>query len=77
MLGLHCATRELRDHWVNKFCKGTRGNNSFRKVYANSMEDKLKELGDRIAMEGDAKDGQLPRAMVLVKDGEDYIGHTR
>lgn len=67
-LGLHYATRELRDRWVNKLGKGERESDLVSGVDVR-MEDKLDKVGDWIAMEGDVRDCRLPRYMILVEDG--------
>jgi len=67
-LGLHCASRELRDRWLNKLYKGKNEGNLVRNVDVNSMEDEPDEVGDRIAMDGDVRDGRLLRDVVLVED---------
>jgi CHAT domain-containing protein len=59
--GLHNATRELRDRWLNMPAKARRGNKSVIRVDAPLVEDET-EAGN--ASGGNQRDNRLPRDIV-------------
>jgi tetratricopeptide (TPR) repeat protein len=64
--GLHNATRELRDRWLNMPIKARRGR-SARKADISLAED---ETDGRSARDGDQRDDRLPRNVVPCDDDE-------
>jgi tetratricopeptide (TPR) repeat protein len=63
--GLHNATRQLRDRWLNMLIEAGRGNSSARKIDISLTKD---ETGGRNASEGDRRDDRLPRDVVPYND---------
>ncbi|KAF2804948.1 uncharacterized protein BDZ99DRAFT_511473 [Mytilinidion resinicola] len=61
-LGLHKATRELRDRWLRVPAKTRRRSPSTRKVYTPVGED---SIGAITTSDGDQRDSRLPRKIVL------------
>jgi len=67
-LGLHKATRELRDRWLSVKIKARRGSRSTRKVYTHLAED---EIGAITTSDGDQRDSGLPRKIILHDSDEE------
>jgi CHAT domain-containing protein len=70
-LGLHYASRKLRDQWLNKLCKREHEGNLVSKANVKSLDNGLDGLVDRMATEGNVREGGLPRDIVLIEDDEE------
>jgi len=73
-LGLHKATRQLRDRWLSVPTKARRGSRLVRKVYTPVAED---EIGAMTTGDRDQRDSRLPRKIVLhdSDDSDDRLLH--
>jgi tetratricopeptide (TPR) repeat protein len=66
--GLHNATRELRDRWLNMPAKARRGSKSVRTVDVPFVGDEVEAQSTSV---GDQRDDSLPRDVVLCDDSDD------
>jgi tetratricopeptide (TPR) repeat protein len=71
--GLHNATRELRDRWLNTLATARRGSKPVRNIDVPFVEDKTEPLSARNA---DQRDDRLPRDVVMYdySDDEGQVG---